>query len=139
MELLFQAVCRALERADGLPQLLVRGNQRFDGELAPLLAGDERFPLALQLVPRREDLGHRGLERRHTLFHPGEHRAACLVRLEADQREVFELRALDGLEFNAIARLRRIPLGTAKSTYYRSVGKLRRALAGFGDDVGHAA
>lgn len=50
------------------------------------------------------------------------------VILTEEQRIVFELHAAFGLEFSQIATRRRIPLGTAKTLFYRALAKLKDAL-----------
>jgi RNA polymerase sigma-70 factor, ECF subfamily len=52
----------------------------------------------------------------------------CRDGLDDEQQSVFELRVLLGLEFGEIATLRRIPLGTAKTIFYRTAKRLRAEL-----------
>lgn len=55
----------------------------------------------------------------------------ALNDLPAELRGIFRLRELEGLDFAAIARRLRLPLGTVKSKHYRAIDRLRFLLRPF--------
>lgn len=80
--------------------------------------GDDQVfdPPARATQPPEIEASNRELLRRYRL---------ASETLAPEQRRVFELRAAWGLEFSEIARQRGIPLGTAKTLFYRARIRLR--------------
>jgi len=56
--------------------------------------------------------------------------SAALCRLPVEQREVIELKLVEGLSFRELAEVLRIPPNTAASRYRLAVAKLRAMLTG---------
>jgi RNA polymerase sigma-70 factor (ECF subfamily) len=75
-----------------------------------LLPVDEVFETASNANTKHEDV---------------EVTAAALQRLEADEREIIELKIYGGLTFREIADLTRLPQGTAATKYRRALKSLR--------------
>lgn len=60
---------------------------------------------------------------------------AALARLPDDQRKLLVLRDIEGMEYQQIAEVLEVPLGTLKSRLFRARLALREELSGyFGDD-----
>jgi RNA polymerase sigma-70 factor (ECF subfamily) len=80
----------------------------------------------------------RGPEERLVRARLGDRLRAAIAALPDDQRAVIALREWDGLDYNEIAAIEAVPVGTVRSRLARARQALREALAG--DERGiHAA
>ena len=67
------------------------------------------------------------------------HLRKALEGLPASFREVIILRELEGLTYREIAEITGMPVGTVMSSLSRARGRLRRVLAGFGNEIALAS
>jgi RNA polymerase sigma-70 factor (ECF subfamily) len=116
--------CFDVEKRRRLPLRSLDGSFDRDADAAPFELRDDAAPSPSLGVERGEFAD----AYRH-----------ALASLDPRQAEVFEARVLEGLEFHEVAKRCRIPLGTAKSHYYRAVEKLRGRLSAHGADLPRAA